>query len=199
MKTKVLILIAVAAIAFAGFRVYQTNAKPKQLIESATVSSKKATTSVADKVKSAAPKAANHCAGNATGNTILVDTASRHLWACEGTTTVYDTSVITGYSGLASTITPVGTYKIYGKQLDQTLKGSDAKGSWDVPVSYWEPFLSNQYGIYGFHDANWRDPAQFGTLPDTSKDASHGCVELPLAAMKWLYNWSQVGTTLTVS
>jgi lipoprotein-anchoring transpeptidase ErfK/SrfK len=60
------------------------------------------------------------------------------------------------------------------------------------------PFLSNKYGIYGFHDATWRSDSDFGNIDPNSEDASHGCVELPLAASAWLYNWAVIGTTLTV-
>lgn len=48
---------------------------------------------------------------------------------------------------------PICSYHVYGKQKDTVLTGSDASGSWNDPVSYWMPFLNNQYGTYGFHDA----------------------------------------------
>jgi lipoprotein-anchoring transpeptidase ErfK/SrfK len=60
------------------------------------------------------------------------------------------------------------------------------------------PFLDNQYGTYGFHDATWRKASEFGNISPTSQEASHGCIELPLASQKWLYNWAPVGTTVTV-
>lgn len=146
----------------------------------------------------------NHCASNKLAQNIIVDISQQHLWACEGPLSKYDSPVITGMESYPADLTPVGTYKIYGKQTDQTLRGSDSTGSWNDPVSYWEPFLSNKYGVYGFHDATWRANSDFGKIDinapftTTNKSASHGCVELPLATAKWLYNWSVVGTTVTI-
>lgn len=138
------------------------------------------------------------CDGNNLDKLILVSINQRHLWACNGSKSAYDTPVITGMSAYASTVTPAGTYHIYGKQTDTTLTGSDQTGSWNDPVSYWMPFLDNQYGTYGFHDATWRNSSEFGNVSADSSKASHGCVELPLGASKWLYNWSAVGTTVTI-
>jgi lipoprotein-anchoring transpeptidase ErfK/SrfK len=99
---------------------------------------------------------------------------------------------------LPADLTPRGTYHIYAKQTDTTLTGSDSTGSWNDPVKYWMPFLDNEHGTYGFHDATWRDNNEFGNVDPNSKDASHGCIELPLGASQWLYEWSPVGTTVTV-
>ncbi len=95
-------------------------------------------------------------------------------------------------------LTPTGTYHIYAKETDVYLKGSDSTGSWDDYVYYWMPFLDNQYGIYGFHDATWRSANAFGNIDPYSNNASHGCVEMPLATAKWLYGWSSIGTTVTI-
>jgi lipoprotein-anchoring transpeptidase ErfK/SrfK len=140
-----------------------------------------------------------YCKGNSLNKFVKVSIAKRHLWACEGGKVVYDAPVITGMEKYAATETPAGTYKIYSKQQDTTLTGSDETGSWKDPVAYWMPFLNNQYGIYGFHDATWRNNNEFGNVdPKTADNASHGCVELPLDASQWLYSWAEVGTTLTI-
>jgi lipoprotein-anchoring transpeptidase ErfK/SrfK len=144
------------------------------------------------------PAAVNPCADNTESKHIIVGVEARHLWACEGSQSVYDTPVITGLRNDPETETPLGTYKIYAKQTNTTLTGSDSRGTWRDPVYYWMPFLTNQYGTYGFHDATWRDDNAFGNISPDSDDASHGCVELPLGASKWLYNWAPVGTYLTV-
>ena len=101
-------------------------------------------------------------------------------------------------SFLEADLTPTGTFHIYSKITNTTLKGSDSTGSWDAPVSYWMPFLSNQYGQYGFHDATWRSPDEFGNVSPDSKNASHGCVELPLDAVAWVYNWAPIGTQINI-
>jgi L,D-transpeptidase catalytic domain len=149
---------------------------------------------------SAAPAVttAGPCAGNQLNQFILVSISQRHLWACQGSRAAYDTPVVTGIDYLAADKTPAGTYHIYGKVTNTTLTGSDSTGAWSDSVKYWMPFLRNQYGTYGLHDATWRAGSAFGNISPNSADASHGCVELPLSAASWLYNWASVGTTVTV-
>jgi lipoprotein-anchoring transpeptidase ErfK/SrfK len=144
------------------------------------------------------PATTNHCSGNSLNRLVLVSISQRHLWACQGATTVYDSPVVTGIQYLAADLTPTGNYHIYSRQRDLTLTGSDTTGSWSDPVSYWMPFLHNQYGTYGFHDATWRADSDFGNISPNSGDASHGCVELPLASAAWLYDWATVGTAVTI-
>ena len=143
------------------------------------------------------PVAKNYCAGQ-DEQVILVSIEKRHLWACEDGKTAYDSPVVTGYMNKRDNATPTGTYKIYAKQKDRYLTGSDEKGSWNVHVDYWMPFLYNKYGAYGFHDALWRKDSDFGKVDPYSISASHGCVELPLTTSKWLYEWSSIGTTVTI-
>jgi len=136
-----------------------------------------------------------------TGNgakSVVISISARHLWACANAKQIYDAPVITGMEAHESTKTPLGTYHIYTKQTDVTLKGSDETGSWNDPVHYWLPFLDNQYGTYGFHDATWRPGNPFGTVDPNTADASHGCVEVPLDTSAWLYKWAEVGTTVIV-
>ena len=144
-----------------------------------------------------APKP-NACAANSDAQTIIVSISQRHLWACASTTLQYDSAVITGMENLPADLTPVGTYHIYAKQTNLFLNGSDSTGSWHDYVYYWMPFLSNQYGVYGFHDATWRAAGDFGNIDPYSSNASHGCVEMPLATSKWLFNWAAVGATVTI-
>jgi lipoprotein-anchoring transpeptidase ErfK/SrfK len=194
----VFLVVLALAVGIAGFYGFAQNRKTAVQ----TASADKAVAQVA-KPKSAAavaPKSeVNHCDGNTLDKLILVDISDRHLWACEGTKTVYNTPVITGMEKHAATLTPPGTYHIYAKRADTVLTGSDETGTWRDPVSYWMPFLDNQYGTYGFHDATWRSDSEFGNIdPYTSDDASHGCVELPLGASGWLYTWAPVETTVTI-
>lgn len=140
----------------------------------------------------------NYCAAAGSAKLILVSVSQRHLWACADAKEQYDSAVVTGMENLPADLTPTGTYHIYAKQTGLYLNGSDSTGSWHDYVYYWMPFLTNQYGEYGFHDATWRKPGDFGTISPYSSNASHGCVELPLATAKWLYNWAPVGTTVTI-
>lgn len=142
--------------------------------------------------------APNYCANNELSQNIVVSISARHLWACSGTVAVFNSPVVTGMQTLAADLTPVGVYHIYAKARGQYLKGSDSTGSWDDYVNYWMPFLFNQYGAYGFHDATWRPANAFGNINPDSLNGSHGCVECPLATAAWLYNWAPVGTTVTI-
>lgn len=142
--------------------------------------------------------AVNECSGNNLTKDVVVVIALRHLWACDKSQAMFNSAVVTGYNGNPSNITPTGTFHIYKKFTNVYLSGHDDLGSWDVHVNYWMPFLFNKYGAYGLHDATWRQPNAFGNIPQSSKNASHGCVELPLSTAKWLYNWLNVGSTVTI-
>jgi lipoprotein-anchoring transpeptidase ErfK/SrfK len=139
------------------------------------------------------------CSPNTINQLVIVSISQRHLWACNTYTQVYDSAVVTGMQNLPADLTPTGTYKVHAKQTNLYLNGSDSTGAWHDYVNYWMPFLSNQYGTYGFHDATWRAASDFGTISPDSPDASHGCVELPLDTAKWLYGWITVGATVTIN
>ena len=140
----------------------------------------------------------NNCVDNTLSKRVIVSISQRHLWACQQNTVANDSSVVTGISYIAADMTPLGTYHVYEKATNTNLVGADSTGSWNDYVYYWMPFLRNQYGIYGFHDATWRANSEFGNISPDSANASHGCVELPLATAKWLYNWVDIGTAVTI-
>jgi lipoprotein-anchoring transpeptidase ErfK/SrfK len=179
------VLMVVGFGLFAGLRTYQARqhkpASPAAATQAAAVS-----------------QGPQQCAGNSEAKHVIVSVGERHMWACQYHKVVYNSPVITGMEFLPADLTPRGTYQISDKQTNVTLTGSDSTGSWSDPVYYWMPFLTNEHGTYGFHDATWRPNTAFGAVDPNSKDASHGCVELPLSTSKWLYNWTQTGTTVTV-
>jgi lipoprotein-anchoring transpeptidase ErfK/SrfK len=183
-------LLVVAGGAAFGLSAGATRHEQENAKTTATV--KKAVT------KTPVVAAVNPCASNQLPKLALVSISKRHMWACAGTAVAYNSPVVTGMENLAADLTPTGTYHIYGKETDLYLNGSDSTGSWHDYVYYWMPFLDNQYGAYGFHDATWRAANAFGNISPYSNDASHGCVELPLATAKWLYNWVEIGTTVTI-
>jgi lipoprotein-anchoring transpeptidase ErfK/SrfK len=129
------------------------------------------------------------CSSNKLSQLILVNITQQHMWACQGSDLVYDTPVTTGAYLVAGDSTPTGTWHIYAKETDTHLIGP----SWDDFVNYWLPF----YSAYGFHDATWQTFPFGGAQYPTQ--GSHGCVHLPLTAMAWLYNWANVGTTVTIT
>jgi lipoprotein-anchoring transpeptidase ErfK/SrfK len=195
------IITAVVVAALIGVPLLRSDGAPAQkpTDQPKTQKTQKAAATAPAAATVVAPSAKpDNCDGNTRSKLVLVSISQRHLWACEHAKTVYDSPVITGITTHDSTLTPPGNYSIYGKQTDTRLSGSDVVGSWDYPVSYWMPFLSNQYGIYGFHDATWRPDSEFGNVSPDSSNASHGCVELPLSSMAWLYGWAPTGTAVTI-
>lgn len=194
----ILILVIIGVIVFGYNRL---SAKPSAQ-QSSIASSTPGLTST-NSSSSTTKNMTNYCANNTLSQLIRVNISKQHLWACSGSTTVYNSPVITGMERYNADKTPIGTYHIFTKQTNLALKGCDTTGCWDDPVSYWMGWLSNQYGQYGFHDATWRKPSEFGNVniyaPYTaSVIGSHGCVELPIATARWIYNWSVVGTTVSI-
>jgi len=185
MKTKLTILIFLLIAISVTFLVQRDKPAP-------AAAASNAVTKTAAKPKVAAAKP-NACGSTTAIQTIIVSLNQQHLWACDNNLQVYDTPVTTGATAYGDA-TPTGTWAIYSKQTDTHLTGSDSRGSWDDFVNYWMPF----YGAYGFHDATWQTFA-FGSLTQYQTGGSHGCVHLPLAAMKWLFNWAPVGTVVTVA
>jgi lipoprotein-anchoring transpeptidase ErfK/SrfK len=208
MKTKlILIVVLLAAISGTFFWLHHDNSKAAQV----QLTQKSSKVPASNNTAAAKPAAkAGACDSNTSSQVVIVSIGQQHMWACDGTKVAYDNPVVTGMQQYPSELTPLGTYHIYSKLTDQTLAGSDFTGHWSDYVYYWMPFLDNQYGTYGFHDltdtangAAGRADSDFGNIdinaPYTAaKHGSHGCVELPLAAAKWLYNWSSVGTTVTI-
>ncbi len=168
----------------------------KNKSSTSTYQSKNAGSSIA-KVNSK-PSLPDACSGNKLSQEVIVILSEQHAWACSYTQIEMSSDVVTGYTGNPADVTPTGTYYIYAKEQNVDLKGNDGVTSWNDPVSYWMPFLFNQYGAYGFHDATWRTPNQFGHISTASPNASHGCVEMPLASAAWLYSWAKIGTAVTI-
>ena len=83
--------------------------------------------------------------------------------------------------------TPQGTYQIYGKQRNRTLRGDD----YEAFVKYWMPFVRH----YGLHDASWRGSFG-GSIYKTN--GSHGCVNMPTSTAEALYNSVEIGTTVLI-
>ncbi len=84
--------------------------------------------------------------------------------------------------------TPVGTYPLQYKENDATLVGED----YSTPVKYWMPFNRN----IGLHDAPWRH-GQFGK-DIFMTNGSHGCVNMPPAAAKKMFQYIQRGVAIVV-
>jgi lipoprotein-anchoring transpeptidase ErfK/SrfK len=81
-------------------------------------------------------------------------------------------------TGAAATPTPTGTYSVY----------SHITRWWSVPFREWLLWASPFVGGIAFH--------QLSEVP--VYPASHGCVRLPEATARWLWDFVSVGTTVRV-
>lgn len=130
---------------------------------------------------------ASACADVAVAREVIVSISMQRLFACDGEHLAMTTLVTTG-SVEQNWATPLGTWKVYAKQTDRWLSGP----GYSDYVHYWMPFFGN----YGIHDATWQTFPYGSSLYRT--EGSHGCVQVPLAAMGWLYSWAPVATVVQV-
>jgi lipoprotein-anchoring transpeptidase ErfK/SrfK len=137
----------------------------------------------------AAAPAPNRCAHNHARRLVLVSITAQHAWLCARSRTVYSTAVTTGMSG-ADTRTPTGKYTIEGRNKNSVLTLSNGD---QYDVKYWIPFDAP---LFGFHDSSWQH-FPYGSAKYKT-DGSHGCVHMPLAAMKFLYDWARIGTNVDI-
>jgi lipoprotein-anchoring transpeptidase ErfK/SrfK len=89
-----------------------------------------------------------------------------------------------------------GTFQIYTKQRNKLMKSPFPDEEYELWVDYWMAF----YGAYGIHDTCnskdcWR--TRFGGS-SYIYSGSHGCVNTPYNAVRFIYNWSRIGTTVHV-
>ncbi len=109
---------------------------------------------------------------------VEVDLGSQHVWLYIDGQEVVSTDCVSGLASDPSRKTPEGTYTLYYKESPSVLKGEN--NEYETKVTYWMPFN----GGIGLHDASWR--SSFGGNIYQS-NGSHGCVNLPPAAAKAIY------------
>ena len=121
-----------------------------------------------------------------------VDLTAQHFWYYEDGKMKYDCDIVSG-KPTEERNTPAGIYKVWLKELNKVLSGSNAAGdSWSTPCTYWNNIST--FGV-GLHDANWR--GAFGG--DIYKyDGSHGCINMPVSAAKYVYDNVPIGTPVVM-
>jgi lipoprotein-anchoring transpeptidase ErfK/SrfK len=120
------------------------------------------------------------------GKYIIIDLSDQWLYAYEGNTLVYDAGVSTGKDGFN---TPPGTFAVYAKIRSQTMEGNLGGEYYKVPNVPHVLYINGGVAIHGTY---WHN--QFGT----GVRRSHGCINLPLWAAAWIYDWAPMGTPVTV-
>lgn len=120
-----------------------------------------------------------------TDKLITVDIGKQMVYAWEGGKIVYQTPASTG---MYYTPTIRGTFRIRTKIPLQDMKGSYPPYP---PYSIKNvPNVMYFYGAYAIHGAYWHN--KFGSR------VTHGCVNVPVAASQWLFDWAQQGTRVVV-
>lgn len=120
------------------------------------------------------------------GTYIEIDLTNQHLWFYKDYSLVVETDIVTGDPKYQETATGAFPLAYKASPFNLTGGGSDGVKSWDVEVQYWMPFYDGQ----GLHDASWR--SSFGGNIYNG-NGSHGCVNLPPAAAKVIYENAEAG------
>lgn len=108
---------------------------------------------------------------------IEVSLRDQMLYAYKNGEMVMSTPVVTGNPNTGGQ-TPRGVYKIWSKEKNRRLVGED----YSSPVKYWMPCT---YTGVGLHDASWQ--SSFGGNRYLYA-GSHGCVNMPLSKVRYVFN-----------
>ncbi|MDD3251846.1 MAG: L,D-transpeptidase/peptidoglycan binding protein [Lachnospiraceae bacterium] len=126
--------------------------------------------------------AASHGAQDYGTTYVEINLTAQHLYYYKDGSLIAQADFVSGNEAKGWS-TPAGAYPLTYKQRNATLKGQ----GYATPVSYWMPFN----GGIGLHDAGWRSSFG-GNIYKTG--GSHGCVNLPPATAKQIYENISAGT-----
>lgn len=128
------------------------------------------------------------------GNTYVeVDISAQHMWYISNGSVVFETDVVTGSPGRD---TPAGVFQILTKKRNKTLRGNpmpNGELEYETPVDYWARIT---WSGVGFHDADWQEA--FGGQRYKQGYGSHGCINMPHAAVAQFYNLISVGDPVII-
>ena len=123
----------------------------------------------------------------------MVSLATQSLTAYENGKVVATTVVATGRPALP---TLPGTFHIKAKDTPYQFISPWPKSSPYWYASAWVKYaMLYEDGGYFIHDAPWR--TVYGPGANLT-NGTHGCVNVPLSTMTFLYKWASVGTTVIV-
>lgn len=121
---------------------------------------------------------------------VYINIAQQQFTALEDGQVVRQGSITSGKNKFS---TIQGEFQIWDKKYKKVLRApSPEYGNYELPVDFWMPFHKG----YGLHDAWWR--SKFGGQ-DYIYSGSHGCVNMQYPDSQWLFEWSNIGTTVFVS
>jgi len=108
---------------------------------------------------------------------IEIDLVNQKLVAFENDRPIYMSRIATGYF---EGDTPIGEFSIERKQPSRHMVGGSETRRFDLPGVPWVCFIS--WTGVSIHGTYWHN--NYGT------PQSHGCINLPLEAAKWVYRWT---------
>ncbi len=135
------------------------------------------------------------------GRVVVVSLREQAMRAYDNGRLVFTTYITSGRPELPS---PPGFWHVLAQQSPIIFTSAEQPGDpfYYAPITVHYALLFHDGGFY-LHDAWWR--VQFGpgsNLPHYDPEAfnggSHGCVNLPLQQMTWLYGWANIGTPVLV-
>lgn len=122
------------------------------------------------------------------GNTYIeIDLTRQHLWFYKDGSLVVETDIVTGDPS-AGHATPTGVGKVWSRETDRMLTGE----GYSSHVDFWMPV--NWSGV-GIHNASWRSSFGGGIYRG---NGSHGCINLPYAPTKTIYNNVEINTPVVI-
>ena len=122
-----------------------------------------------------------------------IDLSAQHFWYYVKGKKTYECDIVSGQTTSLARTTLCGVYKLWDKQTNYRMKASNSDGdSWDTTCDYW-----NNVSIcgIGMHDSAWRY-AFGGTIYQWN--GSHGCINMPWAAAKYVYENVPIGTPVVM-
>lgn len=126
-------------------------------------------------------KAASHEGPDYGDTYVEMNLTAQHMYFYKNGKLMVESDFVSGNEAKGWS-TPAGAFSLTYKQRNAVLKGKNYK----TPVSYWMPFNGN----IGMHDGYWRSSFG-GTI--YKKNGSHGCVNLPPAVAKTVYENIEAG------
>jgi hypothetical protein len=129
------------------------------------------------------------CTANQRPKWVFVSLRLQQMWMCSRHHVARSTAITSGMVG-PYTHTPTGHYRIQGLNRNSTLT-LNTGATYDV--KFWIPFNAP---LFGFHDSSWQH-FPYGS-PKYRTHGSHGCIHMPLAAIRFFYHWADIGTPVLI-
>ena len=128
----------------------------------------------------------NYTLGEYEGKYVYVNLKDQRLYLIDGTTLV-KAYIIS--SGAWATPTPLGEFTIH----DKSPRAYSA--AYGLYMPYWEDFLNGEYGLHELPEwpNGYKEGANHLGVP-----VSHGCVRLGVGDAKEVYDWTSVGTPVSI-